>query len=213
MSVGVMNTGLTELKGVRVGMLVVTQRLRSARGKRPKWRCLCDCGTYVTVNHNRLIDKNSPKTHCGCKLKTATSGMKKEYHAWWDAKNRCMNPDHPSYPSYGGSPAKIRMCQEWVDSFEQFLKDVGPAPEPKKDYSLDRINAFGNYEPTNVRWATIEVQARNKKGTKWVHDFRPGKNKAPIKAAQLAEDMKLTYQQLRARMIDMGKWDEYVEPA
>jgi len=27
--------------------------------------------------------------------------------------------------------------------------------------TLDRIDTFGNYEPTNVRWATYKEQARN----------------------------------------------------
>ena len=35
--------------------------------------------------------------------------------------------------------------------------------ERPQDYSLDRINPFGNYEPGNIRWADAETQANNKK--------------------------------------------------
>lgn len=200
-----LKTGLIDLKGVKVGRLKVLHRTAHKKGTRPKWRCECECGTRVTVSHNRLIDKKNPKTHCGCANRGPSSLWPKEYHAWWDAKNRCMNPNHPSYPSYGAKG--IRMCPEWCESFEQFLKDVGEAPKPKRKYSLDRIDPHGFYEPGNVRWATITTQARNKKDTKWVQDIRPGYEGQRIKAAELAEKLGISYQQLRARMIDMGKWE------
>ena len=40
------------------------------------------------------------------------------------------------------------------------MADVGE--RPSKQYTLDRINNAGNYEPGNVRWATIERQNNNK---------------------------------------------------
>ena len=43
----------------------------------------------------------------------------------------------------------------------EFLEHIGP--RPSGEHSLDRINPFGNYEPGNVRWATAEVQANNKR--------------------------------------------------
>ncbi len=94
------------------------------------------------------------------------------------------------------------MCKEWREDFEQFLKDVGKAPT--KGHSIDRIDAHGNYEPSNVRWATNKTQARNKKNTKWVKHPKTGE---PIKAAELAEELGWSYQKLRSTMIGMGTWD------
>lgn len=185
------------LKGKRIGMLTVLGRVVS-KTKRPRWRVVCDCGKRLTVNHNRLIHK-SPKTHCGCQRRGLNTQYKVEYHAWWDAKSRCHNPEHPSYPSYGAKG--VRMCQAWRDSFKCFLDSLGA--RPSKKYSLDRIDATGNYEPGNVRWATIKTQARNKRNTKWIKHPDTG---VPIKAAELAEEMGISYQVMRKRMIDRGNW-------
>lgn len=78
----------------------------------------------------------------------------KEYFAWNDMKKRCLNPKHPKYHCYGGRG--IVICDAWVQSFATFLRDVGPCPD--KRLSIDRINNDGNYEPGNVRWATIAQQ-------------------------------------------------------
>lgn len=52
------------------------------------------------------------------------------------------------------------MCSEWKDDFWAFQRDMGNAPDGMQ---IDRISPFGNYEPKNCRWATIQQQANNKK--------------------------------------------------
>lgn len=189
---------LTRLTGKQIGDLRVLQKVPQKKG-RPKWRCICVCGSRITVAHQRLIHKVMPKTHCGCKAKGAPTLYKVEYHAWWDAKQRCHDENHPGYPVYGAKG--IRMEPAWQRSFEAFLEFIGP--RPTKYHSLDRINAHGHYAPGNVRWATVKEQARNKKDTKWVNHPTTG---APIKAAELAEEWGVSYQAMRNRMIDMGEW-------
>lgn len=190
------------LKGKTVGSLYVIQRVRS--NKRPKWRCECLlCGNRVTVNHNRLIHKTNPKVDCGCSRKGPATIYKKEYHAWWDAKNRCHYDKHPSYGSYGAKG--IRMCAAWRESkgagFQAFLDHIGPCPSAK--YSLDRTDPHGNYEPGNVRWTDDKTQARNKKNTKMIVHPQTGKT---VPAAEAAEDMNMRYQTFRKMMVDKGKW-------
>lgn len=63
------------------------------------------------------------------------------------------------YQSYGA--VGITMHTGWIEDFTAFYTHIGPCPSPK--HSVDRINTNGNYEPGNVRWATVEQQTRNRK--------------------------------------------------
>jgi hypothetical protein len=82
------------------------------------------------------------------------------YESWSQMKQRCYNPKDPSFSDYGGRG--IRVCERWRNSFENFLKDMGP--RPSTGYSIDRFpNTNGNYEPDNCRWAIPKQQNRNRR--------------------------------------------------
>ena len=87
------------------------------------------------------------------KIKTA------EYRAWYNMKQRTSNPKSSYYALYGGRGIKV--CDRWQRSFVSFLEDMGAKPYP--DYSLDRINTDGNYEPGNCRWVNLQVQVWNQR--------------------------------------------------
>jgi hypothetical protein len=128
--------------------------------------CLCSCGVTTRVSANNLRSGNT--TSCGClqRERTSQSSFKhghnrsnskrsKEYSCWASMIKRCTNPKHKFWMRYGGRGIKV--CDKWLNSFEEFLKDVGVAPS--KFHTLDRIK--GNYEPGNVRWATLKEQNNN----------------------------------------------------
>jgi hypothetical protein len=71
---------------------------------------------------------------------------------------RCNNPNHHAYENYGGRG--ITVCSRW-DNFENFLQDMGP--RPSLEYTLDRIENNGNYEPNNCKWATALEQRHNRR--------------------------------------------------
>ncbi|MFZ1416309.1 MAG: hypothetical protein WAS73_17265 [Defluviicoccus sp.] len=165
--------------GQRVGRWILLSRTHQApsSGKRwrPRWHCRCDCGTEKMVLDQSLrlalrSDAGGSRS-CGCLVIEASlrHGQNRhqkpssEYMAWIGAKKRCRNMRNASYRNYGGRG--IRMCARWEHSFEAFLCDMGPKPDPT--YSLDRIDPDGNYEPGNCRWAPPTIQQRNKRNTRW----------------------------------------------
>jgi hypothetical protein len=109
---------------------------------------------------------------CGCLRKQLnpvrtllhghTRDLKKsrEYQSWTAMKGRCFRPKDANYKYYGGRG--ITVCDRWL-KFEDFLVDVGIRPAGT---TLDRIDNDKNYEPGNVRWATPEVQSRNRRHVK-----------------------------------------------
>lgn len=79
---------------------------------------------------------------------------------WQSMLGRCLNKNHKSYHHYGGKGVKI--TQEWR-SFWGFASSIEHSigVRPSKKHTLDRIDSNGDYEPSNVRWATQKEQLRN----------------------------------------------------
>lgn len=134
------------------------------------YKCVCSCGkecikvcSQLSISVCRCIDCGNIES--GNKRRT-TFNYKgtQEYRAWSNMKNRCTNPNYELYHRYGGRGIKV--CDEWVNSFETFLKDMGK--KPSKQHSIDRINNDLGYSKDNCKWATKKEQSNNTKNTTMV---------------------------------------------
>jgi len=128
----------------------------------------CDCGTVKV----RKATNMKVSVSCGCyqrerSYKNGLFGQSKEeklmYVRWKNMKKRCYNIMAEQYINYG--MRGITICDRWMEpngqGYVNFCTDMGP--RPGKEYSIDRIDNDGNYEPSNCQWATSSQQARNQR--------------------------------------------------
>jgi len=144
--------------------------------KRAYWNCLCSCGNTTEVQAQQLTcDKTKS---CGClnveKIVSRSTkhgqSVTPEYKAYFAMKNRCYNEKSEQYKDWGGRGIKV--CDRWLESFENFLADMGA--RPSKNHSIDRKDVNGNYEPSNCRWATKLEQGENRRPNKLILNIETG---------------------------------------
>lgn len=87
-----------------------------------------------------------------------------EYNSWYNMKIRCYWRKSKSYPDYGGRGIKV--CERWRNSFTNFYEDMGP--KPSAEYSIDRTDNDGNYEPSNCKWELRLHQANNNRHNRFI---------------------------------------------
>jgi hypothetical protein len=156
------------LTGKQFGHLKVVGSIQSELSKNGRWihrsLCACSCGT-TTIVRNTIL-KNGDLRSCGCRKRignlkhghSRAGSSSRTYRAYSGMIQRCTNPHHDGYKNYGGSGVKV--CARWLDSFQNFLDDVGECPE---GLEIDRINSGIGYEPGNVRLANEVTQSRNRR--------------------------------------------------
>jgi hypothetical protein len=59
----------------------------------------------------------------------------------------------------------ISICARWLDSYENFLADMGECPD---GMTLERKDVKGHYEPGNCVWATWTTQANNRSNNRHI---------------------------------------------
>lgn len=164
--------------GMRFGKLVVFGYPVNDKGVRGAGvYCVCDCGeSLFEYSFGRLLNGNV--TCCkkcarkirseNAKRRNATNPLRKSrygdlrferlYHVWTGMRTRC-----------GRAKAYIdvSVCDEWRDdylAFREWAYSNGyDKNAPVGECTIDRINPFGNYEPSNCRFVSRKIQAQNKR--------------------------------------------------
>lgn len=158
-----------DITGQRFGKLTVIGYAGNNRTA-AQWLCRCDCGNECIVVGTKLRSGYTKSCSCAQKIVTSIHFKKHgktgtpEYRTWKAMKERCYNVHNIGYKNYGARG--IRVCERWLNSFENFLSDMGV--KPGKKYSIDRKDSTGNYEPGNCKWATMKEQGGNTSRNVWI---------------------------------------------
>lgn len=161
-----------KLEGRRFSNWEVLELVEMKRGG-AVYLCRCDCGAAKAVHYSNLVSGRTKS--CGCQRSQRISHrMKRHGHAsragglasptystWASMIQRCTNPKVRCWERYGGRG--ISVCPRWLESFENFLADMGE--KPRKGMSIERLDSDGNYQPGNCVWASARTQNRNKTNT------------------------------------------------
>jgi hypothetical protein len=122
------------------------------------------------------------------------------YKVWAWIKSR-TNPNSKNcirnYKKLG-----IKMCDEWRNDFKSFY-DWAMAngykeeklPNGKNKWTIDRIDTYGDYTPTNCRWITNKEQMNNQTTNKII--AYKGKSQT---LAQWCEELNLNYGLVNQRL-------------
>lgn len=124
--------------------------------------CECDCGNTKLIEPAHWEQKIVKS--CGCFYESLklehTEELDRLRRIYAGMVQRCCNPNSSGYENYGGRG--ITICSEWLNDREKFI-EWALSHGYANNLSIDRINVNGNYEPSNCRWATDEVQLENRR--------------------------------------------------
>lgn len=170
------------------------------------WKCKCDCGnTKISQGRNLL---NGHCKSCGCippipKNIPWTKHHKSDtrlYNVWKSMKGRCYTKSCSNYHLYGGRGIKV--CDEWKKDFNAFyewsIANGYKEVDDRNEYTIDRIDPNGNYEPSNCRWVNMETQSNNRRcSVKYMFDGEL------LTLREISNKTGIDYNHLRGR-IDRG---------
>lgn len=160
-----------DMVGKKYGRLYILEYLgayinEAKTNKRQMVLAKCDCGSTHIYDARPI--RLGTSTSCGCfqsefsSKRHTTHGQKSPKHgnrgtvlySRWRSMFDRVRSDH-NYKN-------VTISDRWKggNGFVNFCSDMGEMPTPK--HTVDRYPIIkGNYEPSNVRWATMKEQMQN----------------------------------------------------
>lgn len=188
--IGIMKAKDYDIKpGDKFGKLTVIKRINDKKDKYSSssyFLCKCSCNneTIIEVDGYNLISGHTKS--CGCikneKLieRNTKHNMSKyrTFKIYYGMLDRCTNVNCSGYKKYGEKGIKI--CDEWYDKnseefinlekFRNFHNWAITHPTYREDYTIDRLDPKGDYEPSNCIWSNPREQANNRTSNRYI-DF------------------------------------------
>lgn len=188
---------LIDRRGERYERLLVIERAPNAGPKdtNARWSCRCDCGRTVVAYGQDLAREKVKSCGCFSADKAFKHGMSKTkiHSVWTSMRDRCKNPNNPSFQNYGARG--IAVCPEW-EEFTVFYADMGTPPSGG---TLERKDNNGPYSKANCCWVTRKEQLNNRRTNRMLTVF--GRTQT---FAQWADECGIPWTTLRSRIERYG---------
>lgn len=188
-----------DMTGQTFGFLTVVRYSHTGPRWRSVWVCRCSCGVECQARGASL--RRGLVRSCGASMhwprpakkpRTEWLSSRPTYLTWNRLKARCNNPKNHKFPHYGGRGIKV--CDRWQSSFANFLADMGE--RPGREFTIERKEVDGDYEPDNCIWLPAKDQGRNKTCSVYV-EYEGHEVLLLDLCAELGLDRNRTYQRLK----------------
>lgn len=162
--------------------------------RRSYWNVTCVCGKQFVVDANRL-KQNKVFINCGNNEfhNIITEEEKKLrphiFNTYRGFMSRVFDKNNSDYKDYGNRGITVS------DEFQNYYKfrDWAIKNNYKEGLTLDRIDVNGNYSRDNVRWATSQEQALNKRNSSdksiGIYRSESGRYRATVKRNQITKHL------------------------
>lgn len=155
-----MNKKINDLTGKVFGDLTVIKLSDVRKHGDIQWECQCSCGRTLLVSTSRLTRPVHGVRNCGFSHDSQETGVipvniaginkrdMPEYKLWGSARSKCREAIKYNYAANGIKA--LTMDPKWMESFENFIADMGLRPSP--EHRLVRRNKNKGYSKGNCVW-------------------------------------------------------------